>query len=159
MLQVRVYITGAVTAAERAAIAGIVEGSPLEGAVTFGRPDMPALLNGMCAQLAAPVPPISGGVGEASADCGCSGNTAAAGALPPAAPFGARPTVSPSLAHSTSAFSPDGGSALLPRDPALNVLFCGSPGLAASVRESVMAARSSYKGRLVVAFSAETVFG
>lgn len=166
-LQVRVYITGEVTAAERAAIAGIVEGSPLEGAVTFGRPDMPALLNGMCAQLAAPVPPRVGGVKEASADCGCfgggngGGGAGGSASSPRSPPFGASPAVSPTLAHTTSAFGPEGagGAALLPRDPALNVLFCGSPGLAASVRESVMAARDTYKGRLVVAFGAETVFG
>jgi len=46
------------------------------------------------------------------------------------------------------------------RDAAcLNVLFCGGPALAASLREAVLAARARLGRKLVLAFGAETVFG
>jgi FAD-binding domain len=139
-LRIRAFITGPVTAAEKADLARFTKpNKPF--IVSLGRPDTDELLHHMCAELA-----------------GEDVNAASSGKQDPNTTKD-RPTIATGDAASTSGATAIGPVALR-RDKALNVLFCGAPGLASAVRDSVLRAREAFGGKgVVLAYNSETVFG
>lgn len=131
-LRVRVecFITAA-DESEKARVRDVISGTVLEGCVQFSRPSVDSSFSAVCDSL----------LHESDQQ----------GDSPHHAP--------PSTA---AAMVPLRASSTVPMPvvtPALNVFVCGSTALAADARKAFMAARERVRGRMVLAFGSETVFG